>query len=75
MNSNFFKLNKFDFLKGAITAAFTAGGTALLQALNVGHIPAGKEWSVICISAAAAFIAYLLKNAFTNSDGKIGPER
>jgi hypothetical protein len=71
MNSKFFAWNGFDVLKAAIVSAGTAGLTALSQQLDIGHIPSKKEVIVIGIAAASAFISYMLKNLFQNSNGKI----
>jgi ABC-type Co2+ transport system permease subunit len=68
--SSFFSWTWFDVLKGAITSALTAASTALLQYLNVGHIPTTAEGRVILIAAAAAFVGYMLKNLFSNSKGQ-----
>lgn len=71
MDSKFFRLTAIDFLKGALVSALTAGLTAVSQQLDIGHIPTSSEWKVIAISSVGAFAAYMLKNLFTNSDGKI----
>jgi hypothetical protein len=71
MNSGLFKWKGYDLVKGAVTAFFTAALTALSQQLDIGHIPTHDEWKVIVISSVAAFVAYMLKNFFQNSEGKI----
>lgn len=71
MNSKIFNWSWYDLLKGAVVAASTAGLAGLSQQLDIGHIPTAAEGKVMIISAAAAFVSYMLKNFFSNSDGKI----
>jgi hypothetical protein len=64
MKSKFFNLNLKDFLKGSIVAVLTALGTFLGSVSNADLASIGK-------AAIIAFLAYLVKNLFTNSDGQI----
>jgi glycerol-3-phosphate acyltransferase PlsY len=71
MKSKLFSWSGYDVLKGAITAFLTSGLTALSQQLDIGHIPTWAEGRVILIAGVAAFVGYMLKNFFSNSEGKI----
>jgi hypothetical protein len=59
-----------DLLKGAVTSALTAAVTSIYTSINSGALPQGNDWKLIGISAAGAFLAYMLKNGLTNSDGQ-----
>jgi hypothetical protein len=69
--SKLLSLNQWDLIKGAFLAAIVAILTALLQALQTSKIPnTWAEWSVILSGGLIAFISYILKNIFSNSEGK-----
>ena len=70
-NSKFFSLNVRDFLKGLLVATGTAFGTGLIAVLQNGTIPQSGDFRTMGISAAAAGVAYLVKNLFTNSNGEV----
>jgi len=69
--SKFLQLNLRDFLKGLVLAFITAIITGIYELLQTG---AALDWvtlkPVLMVSIAAA-LSYLIKNLFTNTDGKI----
>lgn len=71
MNSQFLRLKKADFWKGLVVAVLTAGVTALSTAITNATDFASFNWQPVVLSSLGAFVAYLTKNIFTNSDGKI----
>jgi hypothetical protein len=75
MNSMFLRLAKNDFIKGLIVAIVGAALGAIQPVIAAGTV---LDLSVLQGAAQlgiGAGIAYLTKNLFTNSDGKIGRER
>jgi len=62
--SKLFRLNRNDYAKGTLVAALAAVVKLAFDSLG---IPAGDE----IITPIAAGIAYLIKNLFTNSSGKL----
>jgi hypothetical protein len=54
-----------DFFKGAITAAFSAPATILLQSLETGEVTI--HWPMMLKVAGASFMAYIIKNWLTPS--------
>lgn len=75
MNSMFLKLGLWDLAKGAVVFALTAVLTSIYPIVQSGGLPTIDQLKAIGLSALAAFIAYLLKNLFTNSAGTPGPEK
>ena len=74
MNSMFLRLAKNDFIKGLIVAMVGAALGVIIPAVKAGTV---LDLSVLQGAAQlgiGAGIAYLTKNLFTNSEGKIGPE-
>lgn len=69
--SKFLKLNVRDFVKGLIVAILTGILTFLTDALARGEQINIDFLKRVGLSAAIAFIAYLIKNIFTNSTDKI----
>ena len=72
MNSTFGKINWLDILKGFVVAIFSALITGVYQIIQSGT-PIVLSWAFfqpIVYTAVAAGLAYLIKNVFTNSDGK-----
>lgn len=69
MNSEFLKLKKADFWKGLIVAVFSAAASSLYTVLTGATDFTSLNWQQVEISAGAGFVAYLLKNLFSNSDG------
>jgi hypothetical protein len=71
MRSNFLNLNLRDFLKGLLLAVITAVVAFLYEKLLAG-VPLDLELlKAVGMTALASFLAYLLKNLFTNSQGEI----
>ncbi len=70
MNSEFLKLKKADFWKGLIVAVFTALATALQNTLLNATDFASINFQAVAIAGASGFVAYIIKNLFSNSDGK-----
>ncbi len=70
MKAGLFKLNLRDFLKGAIVAVITAVITFLIDALQTGASIDIELLKRVGITSAIAFLSYLLKNLFTNSEDK-----
>jgi len=66
--SKFLNLNKLDFIKGAVTAAITAVLTFVYSCFESGVF--NLDYVLIGKIAALAFVSYLVKNVFTNSNGK-----
>lgn len=69
--SEFLKLKKADFWKGLFVAVLTAAITALSNSIATATDFASFNWQIIVLSSAGAFVAYITKNLFTNSDGKL----
>jgi hypothetical protein len=69
--SSFFKLNLADILKGCVVAILAAVLQAVIPILNNGGFPDWPTMQGILYSSVAAGLAYLLKNWFSNSDGKM----
>ncbi len=72
MKSKIFKLNIKDLVLGAAMAFIGALLTALYDLLSTGIFP--TTWLEIkptVLVGAASMLAYLIKNLFTNSQGKI----
>jgi hypothetical protein len=61
--SNQFSLNMKDVLKGLLVAVLTPVFTIIMTSLNAGELT--FNWKVIGATAAAAALAYLLKNFLT----------
>lgn len=69
--SKFLRLGKSDFVKGLYLTVTTQVLTTLLVSLNAGKIPTALELKAGAISGVAAGVGYLIKNAFTNSNGQV----
>ena len=69
-NSEFLKLTKADFWKGSIVAILTAGFTALSTAISGASDFASFNWQSVILGGAGGFVAYIIKNFFTNSEGE-----
>lgn len=68
--SNFLSLSTLDFWKGCIVAILTAGFTALTNVLSATTTFAEFNWQAVILAAASGFVAYIVKNFFSNSDGQ-----
>ena len=66
MSSTYLSLNKKDFIKGLILAVLTAVISVVYTSIESGSL----EFNVksIVIAALSAALAYIMKNALTNSD-------
>lgn len=71
IRSSLFKLNLRDLVNGLITAFFTSLLTGIYNLLTTGTIINWISIKVILLTAIAAMIGYLIKNLFTNSEGKV----
>ena len=65
--SKFGELNSSDFIKGAIVAIIGAVLPIIQSVIETGSFQ--FDWKAIGGIALTAFIAYLTKNLFTNSEG------
>lgn len=66
--SNLFKLNFRDIAVGLLLAV---GGAVLITVQNTISSNVALDWNVILKVAESTFLAYLLKNFFSDSQGKI----
>lgn len=73
MNSDFLKLNWFDVGKGLLLAVISAVLTTIQTSLSAGSLE--FDWKAIGLVATTTCVAYLIKNVFTNSDGKVSTEQ
>jgi hypothetical protein len=71
MKSNFGTLNWADFGKGALIAVLTAVLATLTTLLQTGALFAASSLPVIGTAALTAFVAYILKQLGTNSQGQL----
>jgi len=73
MQSHFLSLNWSDFGKGLIMFVGSAVGTFLLELIkNKGMMLDEKDLYQVAEVAVVAMLTYLLKNTFTNNEGKFG---
>jgi len=68
MKSKFLTLGAKDIIKALILTFITALLTGIYQLLQVGTLLTWEALKPVVISAIAAVIGYLLKNALTNSE-------
>lgn len=71
MRSNFMALNWRDFFKGLILAVITAVVTFAYEGIQAGTLFEAGSLKKAGMVALAAFLAYLIKNLFTNTQGEI----
>jgi hypothetical protein len=72
MNSELFRLDIKDFVKGAIVAVVTAIIAYLGEAVKLpGFNLLTFDWHSVISLAISAFGAYLIKNFMSDSDGKV----
>ena len=69
MNSSFLNLNSSDFIKGLIMAVLTTVITVIYQTVEAGSLV--FDWKAIGTMALTTALAYIMKNLFTNSAGKL----
>lgn len=70
MKAKFLSLKVHDFLKGLIVAIFTALITFFIDSLQSGVSIDMQLLKKAGIAALVALLSYLVKNLFTNSEGK-----
>jgi predicted membrane channel-forming protein YqfA (hemolysin III family) len=68
-NSKLFSLALPDWFKGIVVAVLASILPIILSTIQAGSLT--FDWATIGKTAAAALIAYLLKNFFTNSQGQL----
>lgn len=71
MRSKFLTVNVRDALKGLILAILTAVLTFAYEALQAGTLFNKESVKAAGLVALSAFLAYILKNFFTNTNGEI----
>ena len=71
MRSLFLSLNLRDFFKGLVLAVITAVITWAHEALQSGILFEQGSLKTIGMVALGAFLAYIIKNFFSNSKGEI----
>jgi len=69
--SKLFSINWFDLGKGLIVTFFTTFISSLISFLDTLQFPDIQDFRRILLAGVAAGLSYLLKNFFTNSQGKI----
>lgn len=70
MNSEWGKLNQFDFYKGIIVSSVSAGLNIVYQTLDSGTFEV--QWKNVAVVSTCSAVGYILKNLFTNENGQIG---
>jgi hypothetical protein len=71
MKSNFLNLNLNDFLKGCVVAVLTAVFATLTTLLQTGTLFDKASLPIIGVAALTAFLGYITKNLFTNSQNQL----
>ena len=69
--SKIFSINWFDLSKGLVVTIFTTFISSLISFLDTLQFPDTEAFKHIALAGLAAGSSYLLKNFFTNSEGKI----
>ena len=67
--SKFLNLNSTDFIKGLIMAVLSSVITVVYQTVEAGSLT--FDWKAIGTMALTSALAYIMKNLFTNSTGKL----
>lgn len=67
--STFLNLNTNDFIKGLIMAVLSTVITIVYQTVEAGSLV--FDWKSIGTMALTTALAYIMKNLFTNSTGKL----
>jgi hypothetical protein len=67
--SKFLNLNSTDFIKGLIMAVLSSVITVVYQTVEAGSLT--FDWKAIGTMAITSALAYIMKNLFTNSTGKL----
>jgi len=74
MTSAFLKLNLNDFGKGLLVAVCT-GAIVVVQKFVLDCGIACIDWTLVLNAGVAGGLAYLVKNLFTDTNGKLGRAR
>jgi hypothetical protein len=69
MQSTFLNLNASDFIKGLLMAVLSSVITIIYQTVEAGSLV--FDWKAIGTMALTSALAYIMKNLFTNSTGKL----
>ena len=69
MQSTFLNLNTNDFIKGLVMAVLSTVITIVYQTVEAGSLT--FDWKAIGTMALTSALAYIMKNLFTNSTGKL----
>ena len=69
MQSTFLNLNSSDFIKGLLMAVLSSVITVVYQTVEAGSLT--FDWKAIGTMAITSALAYIMKNLFTNSTGKL----
>jgi len=69
MQSTFLNLNTNDFIKGLVMAVLSTVITVVYQTVESGSLV--FDWKSIGTMALTTALAYIMKNLFTNSTGKL----
>ena len=67
--SQFFDLNALDVIKSFIVAILSASLGALYNLLTSWVVLWNPEWKFVLLAWVTAWLGYLIKNVFTNSNG------
>lgn len=67
--STFLNLNSSDFIKGLLMAILSSVITVVYQTVESGSLV--FDWKAIGTMALTTALAYIMKNLFTNSNGKL----
>ena len=67
--STFLNLNSSDFIKGLLMAVLSSVITVVYQTVEIGSLT--FDWKAIGTMALTTALAYIMKNLFTNSTGKL----
>jgi hypothetical protein len=67
--STFLNLNSSDFIKGLLMAVLSSVITIVYQTVEAGSLV--FDWKAIGTMALTSALAYIMKNLFTNSTGKL----
>lgn len=65
MNSDLFSINWKDVIKGLVIAVILPVLATIQQSISMGELT--FNWRLIGLTAAGAFVSYLIKNFFTDS--------
>jgi hypothetical protein len=71
MRSSFLSINWRDTFKGLLLAVITAVLTWAYEALQAGTLFTKEGLKAMGLVALSAFMAYIIKNFFTNTNGEI----